>query len=231
MIVPNHLAVIVDGNRRWARKNGLPVSVGHREGAKKLIKFIKWCLELKIPQISVYALSLENLEKRSKKEINDLFDLFMEYFQKLERDPDILDKYEVRVRFFGDFKKLPPALVKIMKRIMAKTAKYQKKILNILIAYSSYFELTHVINKIVKKIINSGKIQISKKDVQNNLLISTPVDLVIRTGGYSRLSNFLLLQSAYAELYVVPKLWPDFTKNDLVKAIKWYNSVERKFGK
>ena len=230
MIVPNHLGVIIDGNRRWAKAKRMPSLMGHKYGAETFEKFLEWCLKLNIHQISVYSLSTENLN-RDKNEVKELFGLFRKYCNKWEKEGNILDKYEVKIKFCGDFRRLPPDLVKLMERIMQKTAKYHKKVLNILIAYGSHFELTEVFKKIALKILKSGKIQITQKEIQKNLMIPTPIDLLIRTGGMSRLSNFLLWQTAYAEIYVTKTLWPDFSKKELVKAIKWFNSVQRKFGR
>lgn len=229
--LPNHLALILDGNRRWARKRGLPPWAGHRAGAENLEKILNVCLELGIPHISVYVLSTENLN-RSKKEVQEIFKILSEYLEKWERgEAGFLDKYEVKVRFVGDLNKLPKKLVRIMGKIMQKTAKYQRRVLNLLVAYGSRFELVQTIKKIVEKAIKSGKLEISEKDIEANLLVPVPVDLIIRTGGYSRLSNFLLYQAAYAEIYVTKVLWPDFNKKELIKAIKWFNSVNRKFGR
>jgi undecaprenyl diphosphate synthase len=190
---------------------------------------LNWCLELGIPQVSVYVLSTENLN-RPKRELEELFRLFYEYFGRWEKE-SFLDKYQVKVRFVGDFERLPPKLVRLMGKIMRKTAKYQKKVLNIMIAYGSKFELTQAIKKIAEKAIKLGKIEITEKDIEANLLVPVPLDLVIRTGGFSRLSNFMLIQAAYAEIFTTKVLWPDFSKKDLIKAIKWYNSVQRNFGR
>jgi len=219
-------------NRRWAVQNGLPPWVGHRYGAKKMEEFLEWCLELNIPQISVYTLSTENFQNRSKREIEELFKLFKQYVIKLQTEKfSLIEKYEVRVRFIGDFKRLPPDLIRLMEKLMVKTAKFNKKIFNILVLYGSHLELIEVFKKLAKKIVESGRIQIRAKDIEKNLLVKTPVDLIIRTGGYSRLSNFLLWQAAYAEIFVTKTLWPDFSKEELIKAIKWFNSVKRKFGR
>jgi len=232
MQTPNHLAVILDGNRRWAHDHGMQPWKGHWEGAKNFENFLNWCLELGIPQVSAYVLSTENL-KRSKTEINEIFKIFYEYFERWEKETgeSLLDKYQVKVRFVGDLESLPPKLVKLMGKIMRRTAKYQKKTLNILIAYGSKFELTRAFKKIAEKVMKLGRIEITEKDIEANLLVPVPVDLVIRTGGFSRLSNFLLWQTAYAETYFTKTLWPDFSKKELVKAIKWYNSVQKNFGR
>lgn len=229
-MIPNHVGIILDGNRRWAKRHDMKPWQGHREGAKNFEKFIDWCLELNISQISAYVLSTENLN-RPKREVNEILRLLKEHLDRLENEKMYLfDKYEVKIRFHGDLKKLPKPLVKIMNRIMKRTEKYDKKILNILIAYGGKFELTEVIKNIARQVIRSGGIQITKKTIEENLLISGDVDLIIRTGGVYRLSNFLPWQTAYAEMYVTKTLWPDFKKRNLIKAIKWFDNVKRNFG-
>jgi undecaprenyl diphosphate synthase len=218
--------------RRWARKHGLPVWYGHRAGSRKVEKLLEWCLELGIKQVSLYTLSTENLKNRPKRELNKIFKIIYEYVNKLLNEKfSLLEKYEVRVRFIGDLNKLPKSLVRIMGKLMKKTAKYQKRFLNFLVAYGGKSEIAHVFKKLAEKAIKIGKIEIREKDIENNLWINEPVDLIIRTGGYSRLSNFLIWQASYAEIFVTKKLWPDFEKRDLIRAIKWFNSIERKFGK
>jgi len=230
--VPNHLAVIIDGNRRWARRNNKKFPwQGHRAGAKTFENFLNWCMELGVPQLSVYMLSTENLN-RPKREVKELFDLYYEYLKKWEEGKDgLLEKYEVRVRCIGDLDKLPPKLKRLSGKLMQKTAKYQKRALNLMIAYGSQFELTEVMKKIAQKAVKTGRIVVTKKEIEKNLLVPVPIDLIIRTGGHHRLSNFMLWQAAYAEMYVTETLWPDFSKRELLKAIKWYNSVKRNFGK
>jgi tritrans,polycis-undecaprenyl-diphosphate synthase [geranylgeranyl-diphosphate specific] len=230
MIIPNHIAVILDGNRRWAKEHGLKPWEGHKYGAETFDKFLDWCLELNVPEISAYVLSTENLS-RPKREVMQILRLLKRELDKLENEkaPKI-EKYEIRIRFCGDFSKLPNSLVKIMRRIMKKTGKYNKKILNILIAYGGRYELTKAIKNLVKKALKK-RIKITEKSIEENLLISGNVDLVIRTGGMPRLSNFLPWQTTYAEIYVTNILWPDFTKKDLIKAIEWFNNVKRNFGK
>lgn len=208
----------------------MPVWYGHRQGCKVFDKFLDWCLELGIPQISVYVLSTENLN-RPKRELNEIFKLAYEMLESWEKKKPILEKYEIKVRFVGDLKRLPPKLVRLMGKIMQKTAKYQKHVINFLVAYGSKFELTETMRKIAEKIIRTGKIEITEKDIEKNLLVPLPIDLLIRTGGFSRLSNFMLWQASYAEFYVTKTLWPDFSKKELIKAIRWYNSVQRKFGR
>lgn len=231
MKVPNHLGIIIDGNRRWAKARNMPPWKGHWTGAENLEKILNDCLELGIQEVSVYTLSTENLQ-RPKRELDELFKIFSYYLDKWEKQEDgFLDKYQVKVRFIGDLDKLPPKLVKAMGKIMQKTAKYQKKVLNLLIAYGSKFEIKEAMKKIAKKIIETGRISVTERDIEANLLVTTPVDLLIRTGGMNRLSNFLLWQASYAELYFTKTLWPDFSKKELLKAIKWFSKQKRNFGK
>ncbi len=231
MRIPTHLGVILDGNRRWARKRGLPPWMGHRYGAKKFEKFLNWCLELGIKEVSAYVLSTENIEKRSKREVEEIFRIFSEFLKRWEKEQSALEKYQVKVRFIGNLEKLPKSILRLIGKIMQKTSRYQKRILNVLVAYGGKYELSQAVKKIVEKAIKLGKIEITEKDIEKNLLIKEPVDLIIRTGGYSRLSNFLIWQATYSEIYVTKTLWPDFTKKELIKAIEWFSSIKRKFGK
>lgn len=203
--------------------------MGHREGAEKFEEFLNWCQELGVPQVSAYVFSTENLN-RSKKEVDKIFRLFYGFLRRWDKETSFFDKYEIKVRFVGDLSRLPPKLIKLMDKIMIKTAKYQKQALNTLIAYGGRLELTETIKKIAEKAIKTGKVEITEREVAKNLSVPEPVDLVIRTGGLSRLSNLLLWQAAYAEIYVTDTLWPNFTKRELIKAIEWYNSVQRNFG-
>ena len=231
LVIPNHVGFIIDGNRRWARRNGKRFPwMGHRAGAEALDKTLENCMKLGIPQVSVYMLSTENLN-RDKREVEELFNLFYEYLKKWEQGKDgLLDKYEVHVRFAGDLSKLPAKIREISGKIMQKTAKYQKRFLNLMIAYGSQFELTEVMKKIAAKAIETGRIEITPKDIEKNLLVPVPLDLVVRTGGAYRLSNFMLWQASYSEMYFTKTLWPDFNKAELIKAIRWFSSVKRNFG-
>jgi tritrans,polycis-undecaprenyl-diphosphate synthase [geranylgeranyl-diphosphate specific] len=230
MIIPKHVAVILDGNRRWATKHNLNPWEGHRYGAQTLDKFLDWCIELNIEQVSAYVMSSENLN-RPRREVIELLKLLKHELDRFETERAAkIDKYEIKVRFCGDFSRLPGSLVRIMRRIMKKTEKYNKKFLNILIAYGGRYEITNAIKNLVADALKK-RVKITEKTIEENLLISGDVDLVIRTGGMSRLSNFMPWQTTYAELYVTKILWPDFTKNDLIKAIKWFSDTKRNFGK
>ncbi|MEM5820503.1 MAG: polyprenyl diphosphate synthase [Candidatus Aenigmatarchaeota archaeon] len=230
MLLPNHIGIIPDGNRRWATKKGLAPYIGHWYGAKKLEEICKFIFELGIKKLSIYTLSTENLKNRKKEEINELFKIFKTYFRKwLKGEFKEIDLYEVKINFFGNFFILPKSLVKLMKKIMQKTSKYNKRILNILIAYGGTYEILRAVKEMIKRKVKIEKID--EKEIKKYLFVKDDVDLIIRTGGYSRLSNFLPLQSTYAEIYVTKKLWPDITKKDILDAIKWYSRIQRKFGK
>ena len=232
-MLPVHIGIIIDGNRRWARARGLPSWEGHRAGAKKLDEFLNWCLEIGIPQVSVYTLSTENLN-RPKEELKHLFKIFEEYFNGLLNDKkkfSLLEKYEVRIRFVGELNRLPKKLIKLMGKLMEKTAKYQKRVLNFLVAYGGKSEIVNAAKKIVEEVIKHGKIEITEKDFEKYLYVSQPLDLVIRTGGHQRLSNFLLWQASYAEIYVTKTLWPDFSKKEFMKVLRWFSQQKRNFGR
>jgi tritrans,polycis-undecaprenyl-diphosphate synthase [geranylgeranyl-diphosphate specific] len=220
-----HLGIIPDGNRRWAKKRGLEPWKGHIYGAKKFEEVLKWCLELGIKKVSFYLLSYENMMKRSKKELENIFKLLENYLEKWEKEK-LYEKYDVRINFLGNFRKLPKSLVKLMLRISKKSLKFSKRVLNLLIGYSGTYDVIQAFKKIIK-----NRVRITEKNLRKFLLVNDDVDLIIRTGGYSRLSNFLPLQSSYAEIYVLKKFWPDITKKDLIKALNWYKKLQRNFGK
>jgi len=229
--VPNHIGFVLDGNRRWAEKRKIPRWMSHVAGGVPTAdKVFDWCLELGIPQISMWVLSSENLN-RPKKEVEGIMDAVYKGLEILEKKQPLLDEYDVNVKFVGDLNRLPPKMLKLITRIMQRTAKHQKKIINIMIAYGSHFELAESFKKIAEKVLKTGMITITPKDIEQNLMVPTPVDLVIRTGGMNRMSGFMMWQAAYAEIYFTKTLWPDFTKSELIKAIKWYDSTQRNFGK
>jgi tritrans,polycis-undecaprenyl-diphosphate synthase [geranylgeranyl-diphosphate specific] len=189
MIIPNHLGVILDGNRRWAIDRKLKPWKGHSFGAEKFEKFLEWCVEFKIPQISAYVLSTENLN-RNKREVNALMDLFQKELEKLETEKkSFLDKYEIRMMFIGDLTRLPKGLRRVMGRIMDMTSKYNKRVFNLMVAYGGKFELTNAVKKIAKKAIKTGIVTVTEKTIKENLLVKDDIDLLIRTGGEKRLSN------------------------------------------
>jgi len=220
----NHLGIIIDGNRRWAKEKGLMPWKGHEKGAEKVDKLLDWCLELKIKEITIYTLSTENL-KRDKLELEFLFRLFMQWFKKIKKDTRI-SKNKVKIRFIGDLSLVPDNVRKLAEEIEEETSGNNNFIVNFLFAYGGRLEIINAVNKLKDK-----KGYITEEDITNALWLKDEPDLIIRTGDASRLSNFLPWQSVYSELFFSKKMWPEFEKEDLIRAIEDYNNRERRFGK
>jgi undecaprenyl diphosphate synthase len=229
MQIPEHVGVLLDGNRRWARAKGLKPWEGHKAGRDTAEKFLDWSLELGVKEVSMWVLSTENLS-RSPRELKEIFNLVTGFIDIYEKKESLLKKYDVKIRFIGDLNRLPAKLRRIIGKVMEKTAHHQKRVLNIMIAYGSHYEFTNVVKKLVEKAMKVGKVEVNPKEIEKNLLVPNPVNLLIRTGGHQRLSGFMMWQAAYAELYFTDTLWPDFTKKEYVKAIKWYSSQQKHFG-
>lgn len=227
--IPRHVAVILDGNRRWAVKHGLPKWEGYEAGGERFEKFLDWCIDAGVKEVSAYVLSAENLT-RSKKELNEIFDVMCKFINKWLQPGGLIDKHEVRMSFIGKLDRLPMRLLSLIKRMVVKTAKYSKRFVNVMIGYSGKEEIANAVQNIIKNIAKHGKIRITPKMIEKNLSVKSQVDLVIRTGGYSRLSNFLLWQTAYAEMYNTKKFWPDFSKREFFKALNFFANTQRNFG-
>ncbi len=219
-----HVGIILDGNRRFAKKLLKKPWEGHKEGAKRVEELLRWCEELKIKQLTLYCFSLENFN-RSKEEVNFLMNLFKKWFKKFGEDSRI-KKNKIKIRFIGKKELLDKEIQKIMKEIEEKTEKYSNYQLNFAIAYSGREEILSAVKKLVKE-----KKEINEKNLRNNLWLSDEPDLIIRTGGEKRTSNFLPWQSVYSEWIFLDKMWPEFTKKDLKEAIDEFKSRERRFGK
>ena len=217
---PNCLAVIMDGNRRWGIKNKRGRNFGHLKGVETVKKIVTYSLKLNIPIVTFYVFSSENW-KRPKKEISFLFKLIKRYFT------DEIDKVVsegIKINIIGDTKKLSHDLNKILKNTAQLTKKNKKIIVNLAINYGSKHEILNAF-KLMKKNINIKKFE-------KNLYTSNmpDPDILIRTGGQKRLSNFMLWQLAYSELFFLDKLWPDFKSSDLKKIIKKFSKIKRNFG-
>jgi len=216
-----HIGIIPDGNRRFARRGNRDVWEGHLQGAKKTEEFLDWCTEYpEIKRVSIYALSTENL-KRSKEELDDLWKIYTEQLRKVSTDPLIKEK-GIQIRVLGDTALWRPDLKDVAKEVVKSTKHYSKYILNIMLAYGSKLEINNAVKKVVGKPLYS---------VDKFLMVKEPLDLVIRTGGQHRLSNFMLYQASYAELYFTDTLWPEFTKKEFDKIMRWYRDQEKKFGR
>lgn len=231
--LPKHIAIILDGNGRWAKQRNLPRSEGHRQGGENLKKLVDVILELEIPYISLYTFSTENW-KRPKSEIQSLWNLLQEFFTKYLEE---CKQKQICIKVSGDISKLPKASQEILNKAVQETKKNKRLLANFCINYGSQQEILRAVNQIIQIKIeqykNTGKISDVKIKEFEKHLYTYPlpsVDLLIRPGGEQRISNFLLWQCAYAELYFTDVLWPDFSREELFKALEWYSGRERRFG-
>ena len=227
--IPNHVAIIMDGNGRWAQKRGLKRTKGHQMGAKVLKKISEYVYDKKIKVLSVFAFSTENW-KRDKEEVDYLMDLFIKVFK--DNFKSIKEK-GVKIVFSGVKTKLNDKVLKEMKRMTEETKNNKNGVFNICLNYGGQDEIVEATKKIVSD-VKEGKIKIDdiNKDMYNRYLFNDlpPIDLMIRTSGEYRISNFMLWQMAYAELYFTDVLWPDFDEKELDKAIDSFNKRDRRFG-
>ena len=218
----NHIAFIMDGNGRWGLKKKNNRNYGHLAGVKTVQKILKASILLKIPAISFYVFSSENW-KRPKSEINYLFSLISIYFKK---EINNIIKNNVKIVISGRLKKLNPKIKNTLQNVVKKTKKNKKLIVNLAINYGAKFEIVDAIKK-----INYKSKKITEQSINKNLYSDLPFpDILIRTGDQKRLSNFMLWQLAYTEIFFLRKLWPDFTKNDLKKIINKYHRIKRNYG-
>ena len=228
--VPNHIAIIMDGNGRWAKKRFLPRTAGHKAGVETIREVVKECSRLNIKYITLYAFSTENW-KRPKVEIDTLMNLLVTYLKNEIRE---LHKNNVKITTIGDISKLPDMCIKELDRARELTKYNTGVTLNLALNYGSRFDITNAVLNIVKD-CKSDKINIDSinEDTIKNYLStkSTPdPDLLIRTSGEQRLSNFLLWELAYSEFYFTDVHWPDFNRQELQKAIYVYQNRDRRFG-
>ncbi len=224
VILPTHIAIIMDGNRRWAKKRNLPIGMGHKAGAETLQKVIESCIDIGIKYLTVYAFSTENW-KRDAKEVSDLMNLLREYLVKLEKDNQ--DR-NARICVIGDITKLENDLQEKINSIQEKTKNNTGLTINVALNYGGRDEILNAIKKLsVDEIKNLTVESFNKKLYTAD---SPDPDLIIRTAGEQRLSNFLLWQCAYSEFWYTDVLWPDFSRNILENAISDFSKRNRKFG-
>lgn len=225
-----HVAIIMDGNRRWADKRALPRLLGHREGVKTLKELVKYVGRHGLKYLTVYAFSSENWN-RSLDEVNYLIELLAE---AIKSELDELDENNVRLRFIGDLSGMPPALLAEFQSAMDRTKANTGLSLQVAVNYGSRLEITEAVKKIARA-VQEGKLSVDAIDADliNSLLYTSDIpdpDLLIRTAGEMRLSNYLLWQSAYTELYITPVLWPNFKAKHFEEAIAEFSSRQRRFG-
>lgn len=222
-VLPRHIGIIMDGNGRWAQKRALPRMAGHRFGAEKFKKINEYCLDRNIECVTFFAFSTENW-KRSAEEVKNIMELFIDYLEEwLTMD----DSKNMRVRFLGDRSVLSERAQALMADVEAKSQKFKNQ-LNIAINYGARAELVRAANLLKDK---PGPI--TEQDLSDALYTQgqPEVDLIIRTGGEKRISNFLLWQAAYAEIYFCDTLWPDMQEKDIDQALEFFASRQRRFGK
>ena len=221
--VPNHIAIIMDGNGRWAKNQNKPRVFGHKAGANTLRKIMEYCNKIGVTYLTVYAFSTENW-KRSQEEVDALMFLFKSYI-KSEREN--LLKNKIRFMVSGREEGVNPSLMEAIKELEEVTSKDYEMTLNIAFNYGGRAEITDAVNKILK----DGRTSITEEEFSKYLYNDIPdPDFVIRTSGEFRISNFLLWQIAYSEIYITDKYWPDFDEVEMEKAILSYSKRERRFG-
>ena len=232
--MPQHLGVILDGNRRWAFQRSLPTFLGHMEGAKKGEVFLEWCLDLGIKTVTIYVFSTENFN-RPKREVEALFEVIEEYLGRLKGDPRIHRK-RVKVKAIGRIDELPPSLKQRLLEVEEATKAYRGFFFNIAIAYGGRTEILDATKKLIKDVVK-GRVRPEEVDeglftgyLYTSHLPNPYPDLVIRSSGEERLSGFLLWQTAYSELFFLDVYWPHFRKIDLLRAIRTYQRRKRRFG-
>ncbi len=221
---PNHVAIIMDGNRRWAKKNKISKNLGHYEGAKNLRKIVEECLKINLKFLTVYAFSTENWS-RSEEEVNDLMSLLNKF---LSDESKLFNEKKIKLNILGDISRFPSDIQDKVTSLSNETKDNNSLTLNIALNYSSRDEIINAVNRII-----NDKNQSISKEVFIKYLYTADIpdpDLIIRTSGEYRLSNFLLWQAAYSELYFTKKLWPEFDVKELSNALIEYSRRERRFG-
>ena len=229
---PNHLAVIMDGNRRFAEELGLHPVRGHERGREKLEEVLEWCLDVGVRILTVYAFSTENFN-RPREEVEHLMRLFAENFRRLA-DDERVHKHHIRVRVFGKRELLPDYVVEAIEYAEGRTKAYVDYAFNLAVAYGGREEIVEAMRGLARDAV-AGKIDpeaIDAKALTQKLYTADlpDPDLVLRTSGEERISNFLLWQLAYSELYFVDVYWPGFRKVDFLRAIRSYQQRKRRFG-
>jgi undecaprenyl diphosphate synthase len=229
--LPKHLAIIMDGNGRWAKQKGLLRSLGHESGTKSVKVTVETCAKIGVENLTLYAFSTENWN-RPKLEVDTLMKLLV---SSLRKELNTLQENNIRLNSIGNLSKMPSSILKELNEVIEKTKKNTRMTLTLALSYGSREELLNVVKNISDKVKNNIiSIDTIDESIINQHLYThnlPDVDLLIRTSGEHRISNFLLWQIAYAELYFTDVLWPDFTEEHLYEAIISYQKRERRFGK
>lgn len=232
---PGHVAIILDGNRRFAKRLMLKPWMGHEWGKQKVMKLLEWCSELGIRELSLYAFSVENFN-RPKEEFDYIMKLFKDACEELKNDSKLQEKGRqlgIKVRFLGRLGMFSDDVQKLMRELMENTASNTGLAVNFCMAYGGRQEITDAAKRMASDVA-AGKIlpqDVNDETFKHYLYMADEPDLIIRTGGEQRLSGFLLYQSSYSELFFVSKMWPEFEKEDLVSIIEEFKQRNRRFGR
>lgn len=231
---PEHIAIILDGNRRWASEQSLNPWIGHHQGAKKIEDLLNWCLDLGVKSITLYAFSTENFQ-RQPEEVEELMTIAEEKLKEVLANERI-HEHRVRVKVIGRFNLLPKSLQEMIKEVEGATKDYDEHFLNVALAYGGRAEIVDAARKIAQK-VEKGELkpdmideEVFEKFLYTAHMSKQDPDLIIRTSGEERLSGFLLWQSAYSELCFLDVYWPAFRKIDLLRALRTYQQRKRRFG-
>jgi tritrans,polycis-undecaprenyl-diphosphate synthase [geranylgeranyl-diphosphate specific] len=235
--IPKHIAVIPDGNRRYAKKYNLPIYEAYKIGSEKTLEFLNWCMEFGIKVVTFFVISYDNFLKRSKEDVDAVLRLLREKLKKIREYKNIIED-KVKIKIIGRTHILPDDIQKEIKLVEDLTKNNSKYYLNLAVVYGSRQEIIDGIKRLFED-FKKGIIDINNLDeslFMRYLYFGDEIpypepDLIIRTSGEHRISNYLLYQSAYSELYFIEKYWPEITKEDFINAIEWYKKRERRFGK
>lgn len=222
-VLPTHLGIIMDGNGRWAKKRGMPRTLGHKAGADVFKKISKECGKIGIEEVTFYAFSTENW-KRPKEEVETLMRLFKDYL--LEAKADLEASGNLRIRFVGEREGISEELLALMDEAVETTSARTGTMINVAVNYGGRQEIVSAVNKLIA----SGKTAVTEDDISSLMYTNPECDLIIRPSGEQRLSNFLLWQAAYSEFWYSDVLWPDFSEKDLHSALADFEKRNRRFG-
>jgi len=226
--IPRHIAIIMDGNRRWARERGLPINDGHEEGVRNAARIVEHARNLGIKHLTIYTLSTENWRKRAKKEVEGIFNLLLRLIK--EKREEYAQK-GVKLFVLGNFQAFPKKVARAIDEMLKIVVEHERMKVNVALNYGGRDEIIRAVREIIKEGVPAGKVneELIAKHLYTNG--QPDPDLIIRTGGEIRLSNFLLWQMSYSELYFTDILWPNFGPKELDKAIAEYQKRQRRFGK
>ncbi len=231
LVIPHHIGFILDGNRRFAKLRGLKPWRGHEYGRDTVHRLLDWCYDCGVKELTLYTFSLQNFY-RPAREVNKLMQLLREELNKLQHDPRVKER-KVRIRVIGQTELLPAEVQEAIRQVEASTQAHDQFTLNFCIAYGGKEEIFEAVKKIAKKVAEKmiDATDLTLEHFESHLLLKSEPDLIIRTGGEHRTSNFLPWQSSYSEWVFVKKLLPEFEQEDFKKIIKEYSQRERRFGK